>query len=80
MADRDQITRLGLVRRFRRLARPRELGAGLLMRRGYTIVWSGWDSEAPRAGNGMAMTPLIATDNGKPIVRGERGTPPPAIN
>ena len=46
-----------------------DAGTGLLMRRGYTIVWSGWDSEAPRAANGMAMKPLIATDNGKPIVR-----------
>jgi hypothetical protein len=46
-----------------------DAGNGLLLRRGYTIVWSGWDSEAPRTGNGMSMQPVIATDQGKPIVR-----------
>jgi hypothetical protein len=51
---------------------PRTLadaGTGLLFRIGYTLVWSGWDSEAPRSNNGMAMNPVIATDGGKPIVR-----------
>ena len=44
-------------------------GTGLFFRMGYTLAWSGWDSEAPRSNNGMAMKPVIATDNGKPIVR-----------
>ena len=51
---------------------PRTLedaGNGILFRRGYTIVWNGWDSEAPREFNGMSMSAVIATDNGKPIVR-----------
>jgi hypothetical protein len=51
---------------------PRTLedaGNGLLFRMGYTIVWSGWDPDAPRVNNGMGMKPVIATDNGKPIVR-----------
>lgn len=46
-----------------------DAGNGLFFRRGYTLVWSGWDSEAPRASNGMSMSAVIATDNGKPIVR-----------
>jgi len=51
---------------------PRTLedaGNGLLFRMGYTILWSGWDPDAPRANNGMGMKPVIATNNGKPIVR-----------
>ena len=46
-----------------------DAGNGFLLRRGYTIVWSGWDSEAPRRSNGMSMSEVIATDHGKPIVR-----------
>ena len=51
---------------------PRTLddaGNGLLFRMGYTFVWSGWDPDAPRTNNGMAMKAVIATDNGKPIVK-----------
>ncbi|HEX2115971.1 MAG TPA: alpha/beta hydrolase domain-containing protein, partial [Alphaproteobacteria bacterium] len=44
-------------------------GNGLFLRLGYTIVWSGWDPDAPRAGSGMAMTVPVATNNGQPIVR-----------
>jgi hypothetical protein len=39
-------------------------GNGFFLHRGYTIVWSGWDPDAPRAGNGMAMTVPVATNNG----------------
>jgi Alpha/beta hydrolase domain len=51
---------------------PRTLedaGNGLFFNLGYTFVWSGWDPDAPRTNNGMGMKPIIATDNGKPIVR-----------
>ena len=51
---------------------PRTLedaGNGLFLRMGFTIVWSGWDPDAPRANNGMAMKPVVATDGGAPIVR-----------
>jgi hypothetical protein len=44
-------------------------GNGFFLRKGYTIVWSGWDPDAPRAGNGLAMTVPVATNNGQPIVR-----------
>jgi Alpha/beta hydrolase domain len=46
-----------------------DLGNGFPLRRGYTIVWSGWDPDAPRANMGLALTAPLATDNGKPIVQ-----------
>ena len=46
-----------------------DAGTGLFLRRGYTLVWSGWDPDAPRANNGLAMKPVVASDHGKPIVR-----------
>ena len=46
-----------------------DAGTGLFLRRGYTLVWSGWDPDAPRSNNGLAMKAVVATDNGKPIVR-----------
>jgi len=45
-----------------------DIGNGLL-RLGYTLVWSGWDPDAPRTNNGMAMARVIATHGGAPIVR-----------
>ena len=51
--------------------RPRDpaKGNGFPMRRGWTIVWSGWDPDAPRANGGLGLTAPVATDNGKPIVK-----------
>lgn len=46
-----------------------DAGNGLFFRKGYTLVWSGWDPEAPRANAGMGMKPVIATAAGAPIVR-----------
>src|ERR1700719_2864395 len=31
----------------------RDVGLGFTLGRGYSLVWSGWDSGAPRANNGM---------------------------
>ncbi len=45
-----------------------EVGNGFPMRRGYTIVWSGWDPDAPKA-NALSLTAPVATDNGKAIVQ-----------
>jgi hypothetical protein len=67
---------------------PRSLedaGNGLLFRLGYTIAWSGWDPDAPRSNNGMAMIAPVAQAGGKPIVRMIRdelvsGTRAPAAN
>jgi hypothetical protein len=46
-----------------------DVGNGLLLRRGYTLVWSSLDPDAPRSNNGMSMKPVLATNNGTPIVR-----------
>jgi hypothetical protein len=46
-----------------------EAGNGLLLRRGYTLVWSSLDPDAPRSNNGMAMNTVVATNNGTPIER-----------
>ncbi len=47
-----------------------DAGDGLFLRMGYTIVWTGWDADAPRAGGGMAIrVPIATTATGAPIVR-----------
>ena len=46
-----------------------DAGNGLFFRMGYTMVWSGWDPDAPRSNAGLAMKPVIATNGGAPIVR-----------
>jgi Alpha/beta hydrolase domain len=49
---------------------PADAGDGLFLRMGYTIVWTGWDADAPRTGGGMAIkVPLATTASGGPIVR-----------
>lgn len=42
-----------------------DLGNGFPLRLGFTIVWSGWDPDAPRANMGLALTAPVATANGK---------------
>jgi hypothetical protein len=46
-----------------------DAGDGLFFRQGYTFVWSGWDPDAPRSGNGLAMKAVVATQEGAPITR-----------
>ena len=46
-----------------------DAGNGFLFRQGYTLVWSGWDPDAPRANQGMTIRVPVATDGGKPIVQ-----------
>jgi hypothetical protein len=46
-----------------------DLGNGFPMRRGWTIVWSGWDPDAPRANKGLGLTAPVATENGQPITK-----------
>lgn len=45
-----------------------DLGNGFPLRQGFTIVWSGWDPDAPRANLGLGLTAPVATDGGQPIV------------
>jgi hypothetical protein len=44
-------------------------GNGFAFRQGFTLVWSGWDPDAPAANGGMRSRVPIATDGGQPIVR-----------
>jgi hypothetical protein len=37
-----------------------DVGNALPLRMGFTIVWSGWDPDAPRANNGIALTAPVA--------------------
>jgi hypothetical protein len=46
-----------------------DLGNALPLRRGFTLVWSGWDPGAPRADGGLGLNAPVATNNGAPIVR-----------
>ena len=46
-----------------------DLGNAQPLRRGFTLVWSGWDAGAPRANGGLGLDAPVATDNGRPIVR-----------
>lgn len=50
---------------------PRSLadaGNGFTFRRGDTMVWSGWQADANRANNGLAIRVPVATQGGLPIV------------
>ena len=44
-------------------------GNGFVFRRGYTLVWSGWDPDAPAANGGLRIRVPVATNAGAPIVR-----------
>ena len=45
-----------------------DLGNALPLRRGFTLVWSGWDPAAPAA-TGLSLDSPVATDTGQPIVQ-----------
>lgn len=47
----------------------RDAGLGFTLGRGWSLVWSGWDSGAPRANNGMTARLPPALENGAPMVR-----------
>ena len=42
-----------------------DVGNGFPLDRGHTLVWSGWDPDAPKAGGGMTIRVPIARDGGK---------------
>lgn len=47
-----------------------DVGNGFVFREGYTLVWSGWEPDAPRAGGGMTVrVPVATNNNGAPIVK-----------
>jgi Alpha/beta hydrolase domain len=47
----------------------RDAGSAFTLGRGYSLVWSGWDSGAPRANNGMTARLPPSLENGEPMVR-----------
>lgn len=49
-----------------------DLGNGFPLRLGFTIVWSGWDPDAPRANMGLSLTAPLATADGEPIFQAVR--------
>ena len=51
---------------------PRDVadaGNGLFFRQGYTMLWSGWDPDAPKSNNGMTIRVPVASNAGQPIVQ-----------
>lgn len=44
-----------------------EMGDGFLMRRGFTLVWLGWQFDAPDGEKMLRLYAPVVTDNGKPI-------------
>lgn len=54
-----------------------QAGNGLLMRQGYTVVWSGWQGDVPQTGRGDAQPigtkfPLAKNADGSPITGASR--------
>jgi Alpha/beta hydrolase domain len=47
----------------------RDVGLAFTLGRGFSLVWSGWDSGAPRANNGMSARLPPALENDAPMVR-----------
>lgn len=46
---------------------PTDPGNGFLMRKGYTIVWSGWDGELLAGDNRLRLHAPVATEDGRPV-------------
>ena len=48
-------------------ARPEDFGDGLLMRRGYTLMWVGWQWDVPPAAKVLQLLAPVAKDKGATI-------------
>jgi hypothetical protein len=48
---------------------PEHAGNGFVFRRGYTLVWSGWDPDAPATNGGLRIRVPVATNAGAPDPR-----------
>jgi hypothetical protein len=44
-----------------------DAGIGFSLGRGYSLLWSGWDPEAPSANNGLTARFPTAMENGRPV-------------
>lgn len=47
----------------------KDAGNALFLKQGYTILWAGWDPDAPKANGGMVIKVPAATAGEAPIVR-----------
>jgi hypothetical protein len=47
----------------------KDVGLGFTLGRGWSLLWSGWDSGAPRVNNGMTARLPPAFEDGRPMVR-----------
>ena len=47
----------------------KDVGLGFTLGRGWSLVWSGWDSGAPRVNNGMTAHLPPAIEGGRPMAR-----------
>jgi hypothetical protein len=63
--NRLALTRLNRAAETQRPGQPAHAGDGFLMRHGFTVVWSGWQSGVPTDRLQAAFP--IATDQGRPI-------------
>lgn len=46
-----------------------DVGNAFTLKRGFTIVWSGWDATASPADSGVTMSGPLAMENGRPMVK-----------
>jgi hypothetical protein len=49
--------------------KPEHAGNGFLFERGYTVVWSGWDADVPKANATMGARFPTVMESDKPLVR-----------
>ena len=54
-------------RRWPIRASEADFGDGFLMRRGFTLVWVGWQFDIPQRGGLMGLDAPVATEQGRPI-------------
>ncbi len=57
----------GMLGMFDRATAPADLGDKLLLERGYTIAWLGWEWDVPEKPDLLRLEAPFATDHGKPI-------------
>lgn len=57
----------GMLTMFDRATAPTDLGDKLLLEKGYTIVWLGWEWDVPDKPGLLRLEAPFATDHGKPI-------------
>jgi hypothetical protein len=57
----------GMLAMFDRATAPADLGDKLLLDKGYTIVWLGWEWDVPQKPELLRLEAPFASDHGKPV-------------